>query len=323
MTTFVEEHLARTSRTFALAVPLLEPRLRHAIGVAYLLFRVADTLEDAARWEARERIDALARFVALLERPDHAHAATLGAALHAARPLDHQGYLDLLAALPVVIDELERVDPALRAVIVSHVARTARGMAEIVAAGDGAIELRTLDELRGYCYVVAGIVGEMLTELFLLDQPHLACAASALRADAARFGEGLQLVNILKDARDDAREGRRFLPSGVSLDAVRALARDDLRAAARYTEALQDAGASRGVVAFVAMPIVLAHAALAAVEARGPGAKVPRTELFGLIGDLQRRLDAGARVLIVEAATTAAEPDPRQIQTLVAAPPRV
>ncbi|APR82778.1 Squalene synthase [Minicystis rosea] len=292
---FVEEHLARTSRTFAIAVPMLEPKLRHAVGVAYLLFRIADTLEDAARWDARDRVDALERFAELVERPDPDRAAALGSAFHAARPVDHQGYLDLLAEMRAVFAELGRVEEASRDAITTHVARTTRGMAEITArAASGAVQLSSLAELRHYCYVVAGIVGEMLTELFLLDEPRLARVATALRADASRFGEGLQLVNILKDARDDAREGRRFLPEGVSLDEVRALARDDLRAAARYTTALQGAGASRGSVAFVAAPIVLAHATLAVVELRGPGAKVSRSELFGLLGDLQRRLDAGA-----------------------------
>ena len=52
MSDLIEDHLARTSRTFALAIPALDPRLRHAVGLAYLIFRVADTLEDAARWSA-------------------------------------------------------------------------------------------------------------------------------------------------------------------------------------------------------------------------------------------------------------------------------
>src|SRR6185312_2020414 len=75
--TFVATHLARTSRTFALAVPTLPPRLGHAVGLAYLLFRVADTLEDASRWDAGMRVAALHRFAALLERPDTAAAAEL------------------------------------------------------------------------------------------------------------------------------------------------------------------------------------------------------------------------------------------------------
>lgn len=293
METFIERHLSRTSRTFALAVPCLAPELRRAVGAAYLLFRVADTLEDAARWDVPARADALDRFVALIERPDREAAARLAERLWAARPVEHEGYLDLLLSLPELLAEMDRIEPASRAVIVAHAARTARGMRSFLLQGPGAapgagasIELRTLSELRSYCYVVAGIVGEMLTELFLLDQPALARAAPVLRAEAPFFGEALQLVNILKDARDDAGEGRRFLPEGVSLRAVRQLAADDLRRATRYTEALESAGASRGVVQFTAMPIVLARATLSAVEARGPGAKVPRSEVSVLLASI-------------------------------------
>ena len=61
---------------------------------------------------------------------------------------------------------------------------------------------------------MAGIVGEMLSELFLLDRPGLSPIASRLRERAATFGEALQLVNILKDSAVDAEEGRRYLPGG-------------------------------------------------------------------------------------------------------------
>ena len=75
---------------------------------------------------------------------------------------------------------------------------------------------QSIAELRDYCYIVAGIVGEMLTELFLLDRPGLAPAADYLRARSRLFGEGLQLVNILKDADVDASEGRVYIPRGAA-----------------------------------------------------------------------------------------------------------
>jgi phytoene/squalene synthetase len=49
----LDDLLLKTSRTFALSIPMLpEPTRRH-VGIAYLLFRVADTFEDAALWPAR------------------------------------------------------------------------------------------------------------------------------------------------------------------------------------------------------------------------------------------------------------------------------
>ena len=98
-----------------------------------------------------------------------------------------------------------------------------------------------MQDLRDYCYVVAGIVGEMLTELFLLQSPSLKGVAGDLRARAVEFGEALQLVNILKDSQADGAEKRTYLPSEAQLAEVFALARADLRRAIEYTELLRTA----------------------------------------------------------------------------------
>ncbi len=44
----LEELLIKTSRTFALSIPLLPEPTRREVTVAYLLFRIADTLEDGS-----------------------------------------------------------------------------------------------------------------------------------------------------------------------------------------------------------------------------------------------------------------------------------
>ena len=72
----------------------------------------------------------------------------------------------------------------------------------------------------------------MLTELYLLNRPGLAPVADYMRARSRLFGEGLQLVNILKDADVDDSEGRRYIPRGQR-DDVFALAQSDLQAATR------------------------------------------------------------------------------------------
>src|SRR6185369_1300499 len=128
-----------------------------------------------------------------------------------------------------------------REAIVRHTLRTAEGMSGFVSDGgeDGSLRLRTLGDLRRYCYTVAGIVGELLTELFIDAAPSLRGARSALWDNAGLFGEGLQLVNILKDANDDAHDGRVYLPPGVDRRDVMALASSDLRAATEYVLTLQ------------------------------------------------------------------------------------
>jgi farnesyl-diphosphate farnesyltransferase len=108
------------------------------------------------------------------------------------------------------------------------------------------------------------------------------------------FGEGLQLVNITKDADDDARDGRVYLPEGVPRGEVLALARRDLDEAEGYVRALQAGESPRGFVEFTALPVILARAALDAVESQGAGAKVPRALVMASVTALDARLDAGA-----------------------------
>ncbi|MEL7059429.1 MAG: squalene/phytoene synthase family protein [Acidobacteriota bacterium] len=298
----LDDLLRKTSRTFALSIPLLPEPTRRQVTLAYLLFRIADTFEDATAWGKAKRRRALHDFCALLEAdpasPDAEHLRDLSGAWSAEAPIDHAGYRELVVETPAVIAAYRELEPAARLEIGAHTCRTARGMAEYVErTADGELELRDLQDLRDYCYVVAGIVGEMLTELFLLGRPQLAPAAEALRARSRRAGEAQQLVNILKDSAFDATEGRTYLPPDLDRAEVFALARKDLIAAGEYVLLLQEHGAERGVVAFNALPVLLAFAALDAVERRGPGAKISRARVFTIKAKMDRALDRGEPVV--------------------------
>ncbi len=304
----LDDLLEKTSRTFALAIPLLPEPTRRQVGLAYLLFRIADTFEDAELWSRERKLSALAGFAGLLAEGTTAEeVARETAGWLAAPPCRHAGYLDLLRRAPEVLAAFHQLGAAPRRLIGEHTRRTAEGMARFVAAAgeDGAVELHDLAELQRYCYVVAGIVGEMLTELFLLSlglglglgRRALSPVARYLRERSARFGEALQLVNILKDSLADAVHGRRFLPDGCSPAEVSTLARRDIAAATEYVLALQREGAPRGIVAFVALPVRLARATLDLFDTQGPGAKLGRAEVFGIVEGLERALDEGMPAL--------------------------
>jgi len=293
----LDDLLEKTSRTFALSIPMLpEPTRRH-VAIAYLLFRVADTFEDAARWPRAKRLEALDDLARLLETRG-------GEQLAAARwladpPVSHEGYLELLRETPAVMDAYWAVPPPARAALRGDLLRTVSGMAGFVRRGDarGNLRLASMRELRDYCYVVAGIVGEMLTELFLLDGDALAPYASRLRRRSRFFGEALQLVNILKDANSDATEGRVYLPEGVPRARVFALARRDLDVAAAYVGTLQLAGAPDGFIAFTGSPAVLARASLDRIESTAPGAKLTRAEVGALMERMFENLAASRPLL--------------------------
>ncbi|MGA7614342.1 MAG: squalene/phytoene synthase family protein [Thermoanaerobaculia bacterium] len=271
--------LEKTSRTFALAIPLLPEPTHREVTIAYLLFRTADTFEDAPDWTAEEKAAALAAFCDVLRSPSIERAEALSRDWVSQRPATHEGYLQLLAEFAGVLDAHLALSEEAREEITQHVIRSAEGMSRIVRR-EGGVELESIDELREYCYIVAGIVGEMLTELFLLGRPRLEPVAAALRQRAKLFGEALQLVNILKDSEVDASEGRVYLPRNTSRCEVFDLAREDLGAASEYVLSLQSAGAPRGIVAFTALPLELAWAALDRIERDGPGSKISRPEVY-------------------------------------------
>jgi farnesyl-diphosphate farnesyltransferase len=289
--------LEKTSRTFALSIPMLpEPTRRH-VSIAYLLFRVADTFEDAALWPRAKRLAALDDLAQLLEtRGGESEASERWLA---DAPVAHAGYLELLGETPMVMGAYWAVPATAQAVLRRDLLRTVSGMAGFVRRGDarGNLRLASLRELRDYCYVVAGIVGEMLTELFLLDAHALGPFASRLRRRSRFFGEALQLVNILKDANADATEGRVYFPVGIDRSRIFALARRDLAVAANYVGTLQLAGAPDGFVAFTGSPAVLAHAALERIESTSPGTKLTRAEVGTLMERMFENLAAGLPLL--------------------------
>jgi len=63
--------------------------------------------------------------------------------------------------------------------------------------------------------------------------------------------------------------------------------------AREYVLALQSAGAERGLVAFVALPVRLAVATLDRLEQAGPGSKLTRPEVYAIVQRMNRALDHG------------------------------
>jgi len=212
--------LPRVSRTFALCIPLLPAGLNYATLVAYLVCRVADTIEDAVSLTASEKarlLDAWAR--ALGE--DGWEAGTKGIAgmagtLGAAFPNPTSEDERLVNEADVVLREFRRLPASQRQAVRPWVREMCSGMAEFVRRPPGGIG--TVEDLDRYTYYVAGTVGHLLTRLFRLHDPKPAAGRyERLEALATSFGRGLQLTNIIKDVSHDRRRGFSFIPRQLCL----------------------------------------------------------------------------------------------------------
>ncbi|MDQ3167860.1 MAG: phytoene/squalene synthase family protein [Chloroflexota bacterium] len=159
-------------RTFYFGSHLLPLARRQAIHAAYAYCRVADDIVDRAPADGlAEATRALDAWQAELDAPiDPVAVAFADARRRYGIPIEP--IRDLLTGL--------RMDLAPR-------------------------PFETWDDLRLYCYRVAGTIG-------LIAAPIFGCRDIAALPRAVDLGIAMQLTNILRDVAEDARMGRVYLP---------------------------------------------------------------------------------------------------------------
>ncbi len=213
---FCNAMLPRVSRTFALCIRLLPRPLERTTLVAYLICRVADSLEDSERLSPEEKRRLLALWSDCLAEEAPADPTPIIGAFSPPTSDEER----LVCQAHRVLREFRRLPADRRAAIRPWVQEMCSGMAEFAAAPrapsaerGGLESLATVAELDRYCYYVAGTVGHLLTELFrLYDRTATAERYARLKSLATSFGRGLQLTNIIKDVSDDRRRGLSFVP---------------------------------------------------------------------------------------------------------------
>jgi farnesyl-diphosphate farnesyltransferase len=226
---YCREALQGVSRTFALGIDLLEDPLRDEVGIAYLVCRILDTIEDSTELPATDRMELLDRVGLQVFDPDRYRAcaadienlfrpATLGGPDH-----------DLCRNAGIVLSTLHDLKPAARDAMKIPVMEMAAGMSKTIQrelSGQG-LHLQTMEDLEQYCYYVAGTVGHLLTNLYVLDRPAITRDIEQnLRRHEVSFGLGLQVTNIIKGVTDDIARGVSYLPAclflqaGISIDTL-------------------------------------------------------------------------------------------------------
>jgi farnesyl-diphosphate farnesyltransferase len=205
--------LPAVSRTFALTIPELPPALRTAVTNAYLLCRIADTIEDEPALSPAASLHFLQRFVAVLYGKEA--AATLSRDL--VPQLSNQtlkAEADLVANMEQVVRVTNRLEAGQRLAIQRCVEVMCEGMHQFqqTASLRGVPRQTDMDD---YCYYVAGVVGQMLTELFCGYSPAIARERAGLHELDVSFAQGLQMTNILKDVWEDRGRGACWLPQEV------------------------------------------------------------------------------------------------------------
>ena len=209
-TRFGHSVLPDVSRTFAISIRFLPGMLGRAVLTAYLLCRIADTIEDDGAATPDRKAELLDGFLTCLGDQETADAFPLLAADIAGDP----AHVNLLRHTDLVCVLLRSLPDRSRARVVHWVTEMVVGMRKFVRLYPDGIRIQTVAEYKEYCYYVAGTVGCMLTELWQLHASSIGKPEfTRLWAKCQQFGEALQTVNILKDIAHDAQhENAIYIP---------------------------------------------------------------------------------------------------------------
>jgi farnesyl-diphosphate farnesyltransferase len=210
---YQDQVLPHVSRTFALTIPQLPAALRIPVTNAYLLCRIADTIEDEPALSPTETLAFMQRFMGALAGRGDSQALGFELAKRLSdRTLPTER--DLVSNLQRVINVTSALNTPQRAAIYRCVELMCYGMPRFQSTAS-LRGLARLSDLNDYCYYVAGVVGDMLTELFCDYSPVIARRRAGLSSLAVSFAQGLQMTNILKDVWEDRSRGACWLPQEV------------------------------------------------------------------------------------------------------------
>jgi len=299
--------LRSVSRSFYLSMRFLPQQLREPIALGYLLARTTDTVADTTRIPGAVRMEALK----MLSDGIQGKASREVVINHVASfvPLqENAAERTLLDSLPDCLEWLEQTGGADRDDIRVVLEKITHGQMLDLQRFDNPVQVRALQtaaDLDEYTYLVAGCVGEFWTRLCFR---HLRDFASLIQDEmlalGRRYGMGLQLINVSRDAGSDLRTGRCYFPEDelrqVGLGAAEILSQSDrfqpiyqrwmekaqnsLECGMQYSRAIRN----RRVRAATALPALIGARTLALLHKAGAGAlhhtmKVPRREVRGMI----------------------------------------
>ena len=212
-----QEHILKgVSRTFALTIPQLPSPLSRVVSNAYLLCRIADTIEDDKHLPYADKREFSEQFIRVVGGELDAEQFAL--ALHPRlSPTATDSEQDLIRHTPAVIRITHGFSERQQAALHRCIRIMADGMARYQETN---VEngLKDQQDMDSYCYYVAGVVGEMVTELFCDYSAAINQHYDELMQLALSFGQGLQMTNILKDIWEDQKRNMCWLPQSVLAD---------------------------------------------------------------------------------------------------------
>ena len=203
---FCNEMLVATSRSFSLVIRQLPSDLRMVICIFYIVLRALDTIEDDMSVPLSKKKELLSSF--------HTHLVNSRETLSLENIGQEQEAM-LLESFPLVLKSFSKLDKKYQAIIKDITRRMGHGMARYADIMDDNTSTFTMSQYNEYCYYVAGLVGEGLSNIFVATGRENISLASSRRLSHS-MGVFLQKTNIIRDFLEDHADNRVcFWPSDI------------------------------------------------------------------------------------------------------------
>lgn len=197
--------LKKTSRSFSAVIMELNPELRNAIMIFYLVLRALDTVEDDMSIDPKIKIPLLRSFHEKLLLKDWTFDGNA----------ETEKDRIVLVKFDAILTEYAKLKPEYQDIIKEITEKMGNGMADYIVDEEFNLNgVKTIKDYDLYCFYVAGLVGHGLTKLgvasqfsdpYLLDHMELSDS----------MGLFLQKTNIIRDYKEDLDDGRSFWPEEI------------------------------------------------------------------------------------------------------------
>ena len=208
--------LRQVSRSFYLSIFLLPKKLRDPVSLGYLLARASDTIADTTELPIELRAEKL-RLLARGIQGEAVGDAIVDLSASVAPLQKNEPERALIQTVQSCLDWLDRSDVFDREEVRDVLEKINRGQIldlERFRDPKHVVALETAAELDEYTYLVAGSAGEFWTRLCFHHLRKFSPRSESDMSDLGkRYGMGLQLINILRDAGADLRAGRCYFPN--------------------------------------------------------------------------------------------------------------
>ncbi len=219
--------LTQVSRTFALNISILPPKIQKTILISYLFCRMADTLEDDKQLSLNKKKDLLSSFSNLLFSKGSFPNFQLQLPNNWKNSQNYDQFLTYHGH--IIFSLFKEIPPQDKICIQKWVQEMVKGMTLFLPnethlnnhqeSKHSFWIIKNIRHLDLYCYFVAGTIGKMLTELFKNNSIYISkYLKKKLDIYANSFGIGLQITNILKDVQSDQNRRISFLPLNLILE---------------------------------------------------------------------------------------------------------